>query len=286
MSALYKDHTINEAYKSLSLKQLQMLWAELIGKPFTPRYLLSKSVKTIKGESRGILTGVVYMSPAKKIEADLYSCSNFIEAECSGPCLAGSGHGGDAQATKARKDRLDLLIKSPSLFFEILSREIFRLEKKAAKEGMSTAYRLNGTTDLRWDRIIYNGRSIFQHYSKLQWYDYTKNIETYKAHSLLGVDMTFSFYRAVDRNVLQDLLDNGGKVAIAYYDEKPLTQRIGDRDYRVIDGDEHDARFLDPKGVIVALKYKNQTFTKRARRVNQMAKEGRFAFIVSGKEAL
>jgi hypothetical protein len=75
------------------------------------------------------------------------------------------------------------------------------------------------------------------------------------------------------------LLDRGVNIAIAYRDKLPIAQVMGDRMVDVINGDEHDLRFLDRRGVIVGLKYKNQTMHDRAREVNQTTDQS--GFIVS-----
>ena len=49
------------------------------------------------------------------------------------------------------------------------------------------------------------------------------------------------------------MLELGGTVAVVFWPEIPQSSRIP-----VINGDEHDARFLDPAGTIVGLTAKGQ----------------------------
>ena len=272
---LYSNHTINTEYSTLTNKQLQVLWAETIGKPMRARYLLSQSVKVLKGERLGYLTGVLYMSNATKI-GGLNTCSHALLAGCIEPCLAMSGHMAGKSAIEARLDRLHLLIKNPALFFEILSREIKALYARALRKGYRAVVRLNGTTDLDWTRIIFDQRTIFNHHALIRFYDYTKNPTIARNYRNHGVHTTFSWYSKAPIADLQGLLDRGVNIAIAYRDRVPADQVIGDRTVRVINGDEHDLRFLDDAGVIVGLKYKNQTMHKDAREVNARAHESGF----------
>jgi hypothetical protein len=215
------------------------------------------------------------MSNATKI-GGINTCSHALLAGCIDPCLAMSGHMAGKQAIRARLDRLRLLIKNPALFFEVLSREIRALYKRAQRKGMTAVCRLNGTTDLDWTKITFDGRTIFEHHALIRFYDYTKNptiAQNYRNH---GVHTTFSWYQKAPIADLHGLLERGVNIAIAYRDRVPAEQVIGDRVVRVINGDEHDLRFLDDSGVIVGLKYKNQTMHKDAREVNARAHESGF----------
>jgi hypothetical protein len=187
--------------------------------------------------------------------------------------MAGQG------AIEARADRLVLLTRNPSLYFELLSRELKALEKRADRKGFKPAGRLNGTTDLDWTRITFNGKTIFDHFPGITWYDYTKVPTIAENYSRAGVSITFSFYKKAAIDTLIGLLDRGVNIAIAYRDKLPIAQVLGVRMVDVINGDEHDLRFLDRKGAIVGLKYKNQTMHDRAREVNQSTDQS--GFIVS-----
>ena len=272
---LYANHIINPEYSTLTSKQLQALWAETIDQPLRDRYLLSESVKVLKGQKYGYLTGVCYMSNATTI-GGINTCSHAKKAGCIEPCLAMSGHMAGREAIQARADRLKLLIKNPSLFFEVLRRELKRLQGRADRHGYKVAGRLNGTTDLDWTRITFDGLTIFEHFKGLEWYDYTKNPTIAQNYSARGVSITFSYYKKADTQEVLDLIDRGVNVAIAYRDKLPEVQTIGDRSVPVINGDEHDLRFLDRHGVIVGLKYKNQTMHAKAREVNARAHNSGF----------
>lgn len=279
---LYANHLSNPEYQRMTLKALLDLWAELLGKPRRNRYLLSQSVKVIKGEKLGYLTGVLYMTNALKI-GGINSCSHADLAGCKEPCLVGSGQMAGDTAIEARLDRIKLLTKNPALFFEILSREIKALNARAGRKSFRPVVRLNGTTDLDWTRITFDGKTIFQHFPLLRFYDYTKNpklAENYQRH---GICITFSYYKKAKTEDLLKLLDRGVNVAIAYRDRVPTGQMIGSRSVPVINGDEHDLRFLDQVGVVVGLRYKNQSMHRKAREINQTAHQSGF-IIFSGTE--
>lgn len=277
---LYANHGITTGYENLTNKELQKLWTDTIGKPYRTRYLLSESVKIIKGQKYGYLTGVLYMTNALKI-GGVNTCSHAIVADCIKWCLVKSGQMAGLTAIEARIDRLQLLVKNPALFFEILRREIRRLIARAKKHGLKSAVRLNGTTDLDWTRIQFSGKSIFEHFRKspVRFYDYTKNPGLAENYRKSGISITFSFYKKASTEKLKELLRSGVNVAIAYRRGLPKNQSIGGESFRVIDGDLHDLRFKDRKGVIVGLRYKNASMDRSAREVNQTALESGFIIL-------
>lgn len=273
---IYRDHKINPTYKKMTKRALLELWSKTIDRPFCDRYLLSESVKVLKGEALGYLTGVLYMSAAT-VAYGVPTCSHHILADCGDKCLVKSGHMADLKAVQARRDRLELFLKDPALFFEILSREVKALKRRASSQGLKKAGRLNGTTDLDFTRITFNGLTIFEHLKGLRWYDYTKNPNLAANYRAAGVPVTFSWYKKADTKKVIDLLDAGGTIAIAYSgSDLPADQKIGDRSFRVIDGDISDLRFLDPKSVVVGLRFKKATFSSEAKRINSTALQSGF----------
>jgi hypothetical protein len=283
MSVIYKDHSIRSDYRTLSTKVLKDLWAKAINRPFSDRYLLSQSAKIVKGEKFGYLTGVCYMSPAVAFDGG-NTCSHHKAGDCRGPCLVSSGHMALDGAVEARADRLALLLKDPALYFEILSRELKALQKRAKRKGIKTAGRMNGTTDLDWSRIQFNGKTIFQHFPRIAWYDYTKNPKLAENYISAGISVTFSWYKRADTSTVLSLLDRGVNVAIAYKDRLAETQKIGGRSVPVINGDQSDLRFEDVRGVVVGLKYKFATMSKNSAEINARALES--GFIINSDHAI
>lgn len=239
-------------------------------------YILTRSsAKIIKGEKLGYITGVCYLRSFRKI-GGINTCSHAKLAQCWFPCLENSGKMSLPSAIQARENRLNLLFENPQAFFSILIADIEKIERKAKKLGMGTAYRLNGTSDLEWNRILINGKSIFGLLPDLVWYDYTKNPKIAETYRNMGLSCTLSWYPKLDTKGVCDHLDQGGNIAIAYHGKKlPDTQQIGDQVYRVVDGDISDLRFLDNQGVVVGLRYKYAT-GKNSKEINQLAKKSEF----------
>ena len=95
-----------------------------------------------------------------------------------------------------------------------------------------------------------NGHAnIMSMFPTLQFYDYTKRAN--RAALPANYKLTFSLAENNDADALT-VLARGGTVAAVFRKALPDTYW----GYPVIDGDEHDLRFLDPAGVVVGLKAK------------------------------
>ena len=92
-------------------------------------------------------------------------------------------------------------------------------------------------------------------FPQVQWYDYTKH--TNRRNIPSNYYLTFS--RSEDNDdQIADMFDRGYNVAIVFDTPKgaPLPTTYLGRE--VIDGDEHDLRFLDKRGVWVGLRGKGE----------------------------
>ena len=209
--------------------------------------------KTIKGQKLGWTTGILYLSPADFSGKNLCPHSS---PGCRLGCLNTAGRGAFESVQNARLRKTRMFLEQRREFLELLAADITLLKLQHRK----VAVRLNGTSDIAWESVrptSIGTPTIIDRYSSVQFYDYTKN-KTRMLHSLR--DQWPSNYRLVfsrsEANELDCLhvLEAGGNVAAVFSDGLPDTWY----GYRVIDGDEHDLRFLDPKGVVVGLKAKGE----------------------------
>jgi hypothetical protein len=143
-------------------------------------------------------------------------------------------------------------LERPVVFIKRLRAELTLLEAEALQLGLKPAARLNGTSDLLWERF---DPDLFSDFPEIQFFDYTK-ISQRMLNFLDGkfppnYHLTFSA-DACGRHQATYVNSRGGNVAVVFWPYLPKTWW----GIPVIDGDRHDARFLDPKGVIVGLKAK------------------------------
>jgi hypothetical protein len=95
-------------------------------------------------------------------------------------------------------------------------------------------------------------RTIFDMFPHVQFVDYTKSVKRALAHARgelpPNYHLTFSRSETNEADCLK-VLEAGGNVAVVFADGKPMRWH----GYPVIDGDKHDLRHLDPRGVVVGL---------------------------------
>ena len=219
------------------------------------------NAKTIKGEkTQGVLTGILYLVPAKLKDTLASYDHDFIVDEktankdlcpsrsegCTSACLFTAGRGRMTPVLKARTKKTLMFHQEREKFLTILKDDIGKLQRKAQRAGLIPAVRLNGTSDIKWHKIA---PSLFTDFPEVRFYDYTKHpVSTWP--SIANYDITFSRSEVNDFHVLEAL--KAGKRAAIVFDKVPDTYK----GFAVIDGDEDDVRFNDPQGVIIGLKAK------------------------------
>ena len=138
-----------------------------------------------------------------------------------------------------------------------LDNEVKNFKKKAIKQGLKPAVRLNGTSDLIWERYpIKDGKNIMELNPDIQFYDYTKIKNRLSDKLPSNYHLTFSKSES-NEDEIKDLLTTAFNIAVVFKDKLPKTYLGRD----VVDGDISDLRFLEPKGVIVGLATKGNAKT-------------------------
>jgi hypothetical protein len=217
--------------------------------------LTTNNVKTIKGEKLGWSTYILYLSPYKQNSQEKNICP-MASVGCSSACLFGSGKGSIDKVAKGRTNKTEFFLSNRELFLQTIYSEIAQIEVKHKIEGGNFTIRLNGTSDISWEKFkIKDGKNIFQLFPEVQFYDYTKNYLRFKDVKSLPKNYYLMFSRSEDNDAMaMYLLKKKINVAMVF-DEIPDTFR----GYKVVNGDENDLRFLDDKGVIIGLRYKKVT---------------------------
>ena len=211
------------------------------------------SYKTIKSEKVGVLTGILYMAPYNLSGKNV--CPN-ASAGCAAACLNTSGRGAMHVVQAARLKKTQRFFENRQQFLWDLVNEIRALKRKAQARGMKAAVRLNGTSDLPYEKykIGDTGKNIMELFPDIQFYDYTK-LETRITKGQLPANYHLTFSRAEDNDHKLDAVLEHTSAAVVFSGELPATWR----GYPVIDGDEHDARFTDAgPGTVIGLLVKGQ----------------------------
>jgi hypothetical protein len=226
--------------------------------------LTTSNPKTQKGEKKGYRTHIMHLAPANLSGNN--TCPSASPG-CESACLNTSGHGNSQKVQSARCSRTDFFFGDRDGFMKTLHNEIVKSIASAKRAGLTPVFRLNGTSDIRWEDITYEQpdggiENIFDAFPGVQFYDYTK-IPRRGAKPEDNYWLTFSKSETNDAYVA-DAMDEGQNVAVVFgftpkevkegEDVLPKTWTgPGGRTWPVLDGDEDDLRFRDPERHIVGL---------------------------------
>jgi len=197
------------------------------------------NTKTVKGEAMGFQTYIMHLAPST---LSGYNTCPMASEGCASACLNTAGRGRFTATQEARIRKTKWFFEDRESFMAQLVKDIHAAIRKAKREGFTPVFRLNGTSDIRWETVRVGGfDNIMDMFQSTQFYDYTKLPNRRNIPS--NYHLTFSRSEVNEHLIPQDM-----NVAVVF-DELPETWN----GRKVIDGTETDLRFLDPQGVVVGL---------------------------------
>lgn len=260
------------------------------------KLLSTGNPKIMKGTEQGYLTSILHLAPAK---LSGYEVCPSRSVGCTNACLNISGMGGIFKIGEMTNPVQEARIRKTRWFFEDRDTFMTQLVKEiksaialAQKHNLIPAFRLNGTSDIRWENIgAYGFRNVMEMFPTTQFYDYTKLPN--RRNLPANYHLTFSRSES-NEHYVPLAFENGMNVAVVFRKDGPKVKRVytlaeqmanklkreqqwANRDpnrpkkpYKarkvdlswvpstfydtpVFNGDTSDLRFLDPKGSIVAL---------------------------------
>jgi hypothetical protein len=201
------------------------------------------NTKTVKGEALGYLTFIMHLAPST---LSGYNTCPMASEGCAAACLNTSGRGRFTATQEARIRKTRWFFEDRVTFMDQLVKDVQAAIRKAGREGMVPVFRLNGTSDIRWETVPVAGfRNIMEMFPTVQFYDYTKLSN--RRDIPANYHLTFSRSESNDAYV-KVALDRGMNVAVVF---NTLPDTYMGR--TVIDGTDTDLRFLDGENVIVGL---------------------------------
>jgi hypothetical protein len=210
-------------------------------------YLLSvnSDPKTAKSNqaNQGFYTAIMYLAPAQL--SGYQTCASA--KECIEGCLHTAGNPVYMKAKeKARIARTRFFFERRAEFYALLAHEIRSFVRKCKKLGLKPAIRLNGTSDIVWEKVA---PSIFAEFPEVVFYDYTKHAKRMRMNWNKPSNYFLVFSRQLSNH--EDALSiarSGQNIAVVFR-TKQLPQFW--HGLSVINGDKTDLRFLDPFGSVV-----------------------------------
>lgn len=218
-----------------------------------------ENAKASKAVALGYFNAIHYMAPH-----DIAGIGNLClhaTPGCKDLCLGMySGHAAilakgattnsvrDSRIAKARR-----FMRYRNEYMMDVITSICKVQIQASRLNLKPVIRMGGSDDVSWDRIRVSfpsgvvQSSLMHVFPDVQFMDYTKNPNKLRRKLPANYHLTFSRSES-NKSECLEALRLGFNVA-AVFRHKPQTYW----GYPVIDGDLHDLRFLDPKGVIVGL---------------------------------
>jgi len=223
--------------------------------------LLNSNPKLEKSNKYEVLTKGLALAPSFISE---YNTCNFASLGCGLGCLNFSGHGQEHMLHNGKHNVLIARIIRTILYYEYREQFLKQLHKEIKtfsnyvhnqniknNTQLICGIRLNVLSDILWEKIDI---TLFNDNPSITFYDYTKNPNRNVSH-ILNYSLTFS------RNEMNDLyceqaFNNNMNVAIVLDIKKGYTIPKTFRNKPCLDGDLHDARFLDNNNHYVGLRKK------------------------------
>lgn len=224
------------------------------------KLLSTGNPKILKGLAQGYNTYILHLAPATLSGHN--TCPKATHG-CAAACLNTAGRGGmfkrgettnTIQQARIRKTRL--FYDNREQFMSMLVADIELAIKQSARLDLVPVFRLNGTSDLSWEKYSVTRRgvvytNIFEAFAEVQFYDYTKVLGR-KVSGIPNYHLTFSAADGNDQDVVR-AISTGYNVAVVFGLKKSMAMPESYNGRPVFNGDDSDLRFLDPKGVVVGL---------------------------------
>jgi hypothetical protein len=218
----------------------------------------------------GVLTAPLHLAPAK---SSGFEVCPMRTAGCTLACLHTAGNPAAMRGKrKARNARTRAFFRVRDEFMQALAGDIERLRRMARKRGLRCGVRLNATSDIVWESVpVTIGNRVYPNlmtlFGNVMFYDYTKRHNRRNLPS--NYHLTYSLAENNDSRAAAALAC-GMNVAAVFNVKRgaplPALFKLNAfiAPHPVIDGDLHDFRPIDPRGVIVGLRAKGRAIKDKS----------------------
>lgn len=212
--------------------------------------------KIAKGMKKGVMTFALHLAPA---DLSGFEVCPMRSNGCTKACLNTAGRGRFDNVQLARIWRTKMYFNDRHAFMDQLVKEIHAAKRYAEKRGFELAVRLNATSDIPWHRVTFQHWqqtfNLMEYFAEVQFYDYTKVTKRMFEQLPANYHLTLSFHEDSRTTQIIETLASGHNVAVVFRNVATRDRYIasGFHGFPVVDGDETDLRYLDPKGVVVGL---------------------------------
>ena len=274
---------MNKAQIKRELESLGYKFTSLLAAP-------ESNPKIKKGLKLGVMTFVMHLAEHKKSGFNV--CADASKA-CILLCLGESGN----PVYKTNKDlariaRTQAFFRARKLFLALLQIELLSAIRKANRANYVPAFRLNGTSDIRWESVyVSKGVSVIDYIISNggECYDYTKGINRHSRKTFpKQYGLTYSWSGDNESKCIE-AFNSGLNIAIPFSTKRnkalPKYFKLGEHRVPIFDGDnDHgDYRLKDPKNHIVGLRLKYQTGPNASKQSKQLVESIDSGFCIDAR---
>ena len=216
------------------------------------------------------LVQILHLAPSF---ASLFNTCSKATLGCGTNCLNESGHGqkhmmhkGTHSVHVARVIRTLIWFRYRDQFKIKFQRELDSQRVKAHKLGATPVVRPNGTSDLRFESLW---PELFKDNSDVVFYDYTKDIGRNVSH-IPNYSLCYSVSEESTDTSIELAFANGMNCVVVGRLKRNDSKPESYMGRQVVNGDSHDLRFLDQKGVFVILFAKGHAYNDKTGFVRDM----------------
>ena len=206
------------------------------------------------------LVQILHLAPSF---ASLFNTCSKATLGCGTNCLNESGHGqkhmmhkGTPSVHVARVIRTLIWFRYRDQFKAKFQRELDSQRVKAYQLGAIPVVRPNGTSDLRFESLW---PELFNENPDVVFYDYTKDIGRNVSH-IPNYSLCYSVSEESTDASIELAFANGLNCVVVGRLKRNDSKPESYMGRAVVNGDSHDLRFLDPKGVFVILFAKGHAY--------------------------
>lgn len=207
----------------------------------------NENLKTAKAGKKGLAV-TMGLALAQALVSGHQAC-RYSTLACTASCVGMNGNRRYSSVQAAAIMRTRWLMTDPSAFISLMAAEV---DKAYVRHGDALQVRLNTFSDIPWEGVAL---WLFTDRPHVRMYDYTK---WPRREAPENYHLTFSASERTPDQEIVERVRGGQNVAVVF--STPRSKPLPDewKGLRVIDGDIHDARWLDPRGVVVGLRAKGR----------------------------
>ncbi len=209
-------------------------------------HLMSEKGNAKTALNVGYISGELSLAPAK---TSGYNTCGGSSPGCAAACIGwSSGRNVMSTARDAKIRKTRLFFEDRDTFMTQLIADLAFLQRKGKRNNLPVCVRLNCYSDIPWERVLIDGRNVFEMFPDIQFYDYTALESRFKRPLPNNLHLTFS-RKEDNEEATRKVCDAWQNVSVVFKNKLPATWY----GKKVINGDVSDLRFNDERNVIVGL---------------------------------